>query len=93
MKLGSKPTEISREVGGTFTILVDTSLDATLNRPERAHRAGMARRRLGAGCLLNCEVVLVEQGSGRRLVFDHTGFPKAGRTFGVGMDGNTTGSL
>jgi activator of HSP90 ATPase len=77
MPLGSKPTEISREVGGTFTVfgghIVGRQIELAPN--ERIVQAWRVVD-WDPGVYSMAKFVLVEQGSGTKLVFDHTGFPK-----------------
>jgi activator of HSP90 ATPase len=77
MKLGSKPTEISREVGGTFTIfgghIIGRHLELVQN--ERIVQAWRVVD-WDPGSYSIAKFVLVEQGPGTKIVFDHTGFPK-----------------
>src|SRR2546427_5231848 len=57
MHLGDKPAEISREVGGAFTLFGGYITGATRRAcAERANRAGLANGRLGSGRLLDCEI-------------------------------------
>jgi len=77
MKLGDKPTEISREVGGAFTLFGGyiTGRHVELVPNERIVQAW----RTGGwdpGIYSIAKFDLVEQGSGTKIVFDHTGFPK-----------------
>ncbi|MGA2375150.1 MAG: SRPBCC family protein [Candidatus Sulfotelmatobacter sp.] len=77
MRLGSTPTEISREVGGAFTLFGGyiTGRHVELVPNERIVQAW----RVGnwpPGAYSIAKFELVEQGSGTRIVFDHTGFPK-----------------
>jgi uncharacterized protein YndB with AHSA1/START domain len=77
MHLGSKPAEISREVGGAFTLFGGyiTGRHVELVPNERIVQAW----RTGGwppGVYSIAKFELVEQGSGTRIVFDHTGFPK-----------------
>jgi activator of HSP90 ATPase len=76
MHLGEKPAEISREVGGAFTLLGGhiTGRQVELVPGERIVQA----RRTGGwapGIYSIARFELVEQGSGTKIVFDHTGFP------------------
>ncbi len=49
--------EISREVGGAFTLFGGYITGATRRAcAERANRAGLANGRLGSGRLLDCEI-------------------------------------
>jgi len=77
MHLGSKPAEISREVGGPFTLFGGyiTGRHVELVPNERIVQAW----RTGSwppGVYSIAKFELVEQGAGTRIVFDHTGFPK-----------------
>src|SRR6266853_4161119 len=77
MPPGGKPTEISREVGGAFTLFGGyiTGRHVELVPNERIVQAW----RTGGwppGVYSIAKFELVEQGSGTRIVFDHTGFPK-----------------
>jgi activator of HSP90 ATPase len=77
MAPGAKPTEISREAGGAFTLFGGyvTGRQIELVPSERiveAWRAGSWDR--GAYSIVRFE--LVEQGTETKIVFDHTGFPK-----------------
>ncbi|GAC1623083.1 MAG: hypothetical protein NVS9B13_16540 [Candidatus Acidiferrum sp.] len=73
---GAKPTEISREVGGAFTIfggfIVGRQIELIPN--ERIVQAWrVAEWDPGVYSIVKFE--LVEQGSGAKIVFDHTSFP------------------
>jgi activator of HSP90 ATPase len=75
--LGNKPTEISREVGGAFTLFGGyvTGRHVELvpgQRIVQAWRAGS----WDPGVYSIAKFELVEQASGSKIVFDHTGFPK-----------------
>jgi activator of HSP90 ATPase len=77
MHLGDKPAEISREVGGAFTLFGGyiTGRHVELVPSERIVQAW----RTGSwapGIYSIAKFELVEQGAGAKLVFDHTGFPK-----------------
>src|SRR5713226_7804123 len=77
MHLGDKPAEISREVGGAFTLFGGyiTGRQVELVPNERIVQAW----RTGGwapGVYSIAKFELVEQGSGTKIVFDHTGFPK-----------------
>lgn len=76
MHLGSKPAEISPDVGGAFTLFGGyiTGRHVELAPNERIVQAWRA----GAwhpGVYSIAKFELVEQGTGTRIVFDHTGFP------------------
>jgi uncharacterized protein YndB with AHSA1/START domain len=75
--LGDKPTQISHEVGGAFTLFGGyvTGRHVELlpgQRIVQAWRAGS----WDPGVYSIAKFELVEQGSGTKIVFDHTGFPK-----------------
>jgi activator of HSP90 ATPase len=77
MHLGDKPAEISREVGGPFKLFGGyiTGRHVELMSDERIVQAW----RTGGwppGVYSIAKFELVEQGSGTKIVFDHTGFPK-----------------
>lgn len=77
MHLGDRPAEISREAGGPFTLFGGyiTGRHVELVPNERIVQAW----RTGGwapGIYSIARFELVEQGSGTKLVFDHTGFPK-----------------
>ena len=75
--LGGKPTEISRQVGGTFTIfgghIVGRHLELVPN--ERIVQAWRVVD-WEPGWYSIARFELVEQASETKIVFDHTGFPK-----------------
>ena len=81
MHLGDKPAEISREVGGAFTLFGGyvTGRHVELVPNERIVQAWRAGS-WPPGVYSIARFELVEQGSGTELgtkiVFDHTGFPK-----------------
>ncbi len=77
MRLGDKPTGISREMGGAFTLFGGyiTGRHVELVPNERIVQAW----RVGSwepGVYSIAKFEFVEQGSGSKIVFDHTGFPK-----------------
>ena len=77
MRLGDKPAEISREVGGAFTLfggyITGRHVELMPNkRIVQTWRAG----KWAPGVYSIAKFELVEQGSGTKVVFDHTGFPK-----------------
>jgi activator of HSP90 ATPase len=77
MHLPDKPAEISREVGGAFALFGGyiTGRHVELVPNERIVQAW----RTGGwapGVYSIAKFELVAQGSGTRIVFDHTGFPK-----------------
>ncbi len=77
MHLPDKPAEISREVGGAFTLfgghIFGRHVELVPNeRIVQAWRTGG----WAPGVYSIAKFELVEQGSGTKIVFDHTGFPK-----------------
>src|SRR3977135_491179 len=90
MPPGGKPTEISREVGGAFTLcggdITGRHVELVPNqRIVQAWRTGGWDP--GVYSIVKFEVV--EQGSGTKVVFDHTGFPKGqGEHLAAGWTGN-----
>jgi activator of HSP90 ATPase len=77
MHVPDKPSEISREVGGPFSLfggyITGRHVELVPNqRIVQAWRAGA----WPSGIYSIAKFDLVEQGSGTRIVFDHTGFPK-----------------
>src|SRR5580658_7898374 len=77
MHLPDKPAEISREVGGAFALfggyITGRHVEFVPNqRIVQAWRTGG----WAPGVYSIARFELVEQGSGTRIVFDHTGFPK-----------------
>ena len=77
MPPGGKPTEISREVGGAFTLfggyITGRHVELVPNqRIVQAWRTGG----WDPGVYSIVKFDLMEQGSGTKIVFDHTGFPK-----------------
>src|SRR5271155_3749485 len=81
MHLGDKPAEISREVGGAFSLFGGyiTGRHVELVPDERIVQAWRAGG-WPPGVYSIAKFELVEQGSGTnigtKIVFDHTGFPK-----------------
>jgi activator of HSP90 ATPase len=77
MHLPDKPAEISREAGGAFALyggfITGRHVELVPNvRVVQAWRAGD----WPPGVYSIVKFELVEQGSGSKIVFDHTGFPK-----------------
>jgi len=77
MHVGDKPCEISREVGGAFSLfgayVTGRHIELVPNeRIVQAWRAG----NWPPGVYSIAKFELVKQGSGTRIVLDHTGFPK-----------------
>jgi activator of HSP90 ATPase len=77
MSLGNKPTEISRDAGGTFTLFGGyvTGRHIELLPDERIVQAWHAGS-WEPGVYSIAQFELTEQGSGTKLVFNHRGFPK-----------------
>jgi activator of HSP90 ATPase len=77
MALGSTPTDISGQVGGTFTIFGGHILGRHLELIPN-ERIVQAWRVVNwdPGIFSIARFELVEQGSGTKLIFDHIGFPK-----------------
>jgi uncharacterized protein YndB with AHSA1/START domain len=77
MSLGNKPTEISRDAGGTFTLFGGyvTGRHIELLPDERIVQAWRAGS-WDPGVYSIAHFELTEQDSGTKLVFNHTGFPK-----------------
>ncbi len=77
MSLGTAPTEISREVGGAFSLfgghIVGRHIELVPN--ERIVQAWRVVN-WDPGVYSIVKFELAEQGSGTKIVFDHTGFPK-----------------
>jgi activator of HSP90 ATPase len=77
MPLGTAPTEISREVGGAFSLfggyIVGRHIELVPN--ERIVQAWRVAN-WDPGMYSIAKFQLTEQGSGTKIVFDHTGFPK-----------------
>jgi activator of HSP90 ATPase len=77
MSLGTAPTNISPQVGGTFTIfgghIVGRHIELVPN--ERTVQAWRVVD-WGPGLYSIARFEFVEQGSGTKIIFDHTGFPK-----------------
>lgn len=77
MAPGMKPTEVSNEAGGAFTAfggyVTGRQIELVPNeRIVQVWRAGS----WDPGAYSIAKFELVEQGSGSKIVFDHTGFPK-----------------
>ena len=76
MALGDKPTQISREAGGTFTLFGGHILgrQVELVPNERIVQAWRVAT-WSPGVYSIAKFELTEQGSSTKLVFDHVGFP------------------
>ncbi len=74
---GAKPTEISREVGGAFLVFGGyiTGRHIELVPNERIVQAWRTAG-WNPGVYSIAKFELVEQDTGTKIVFDHTGFPK-----------------
>jgi activator of HSP90 ATPase len=77
ISLEKVPTEISREVGGTFTLFGGIILGRHIELVPNT-RIVQAWRVVNwdPGVYSIVKFELVEQGTGTKIVFDHTGFPK-----------------
>ena len=77
ISLEEVPTEISREVGGTFTLFGGIILGRHIELVPNT-RIVQAWRVVNwsPGVYSIARFELVEQGTGTKIVFDHTGFPK-----------------
>jgi uncharacterized protein YndB with AHSA1/START domain len=73
----TKPTEISREVGGAFSLfgglIVGRQVELVPN--QRIVQAWRAAGEWKPGIYSIARFELVEQGDGTKIVFDHRGFP------------------
>jgi len=74
---GTAPTKISREVGGAFSLFGGHILGRHIELVPN-HRIVQAWRlnNWPAGLYSIARFELIVQGSGAKIVFDHTGFPK-----------------
>ncbi len=90
MSYGKKPVEVSREVGGAFSLFGGyiSGRHIELAPGERIVQAW----RTGSwppGVFSIAKFSLTEQGAGTKLVFDHTGFPEGeGKTLAEGWHAN-----
>jgi activator of HSP90 ATPase len=77
MHLPDKPAEISREAGGAFKLFGGyiTGRQVELVPNERIVQAWRTGG-WGPGIYSIARFELVEQGSGTKIIFDHTGFPQ-----------------
>jgi activator of HSP90 ATPase len=77
MPPGGKPTEISREVGGAFSLFGGHIVGRQIELVP-SERIVQAWREVSwdPGVYSIVKFELAEQGSGTKIVFDHTGFPK-----------------
>jgi uncharacterized protein YndB with AHSA1/START domain len=75
--LGTKPTQISNELGGAFTIFGGHIIGRQLELvPGERIVQGWRVVDWEPGWYSIARFELVEQGSGTKIVFDHSGFPK-----------------
>lgn len=76
MALGKKPTEISRQVGGAFTLFGGHIVGRHVEL-EPSQRIVQAWRVVdwNPGIYSIVKFELTEQGSNTKIIFDHTGFP------------------
>jgi activator of HSP90 ATPase len=77
MALGKKPTEISRQVGGAFTLFGGHIVGRHVEL-EPSQRIVQAWRVVdwNPGIYSIVKFELTEQGSSTKIIFDHTGFPQ-----------------
>jgi activator of HSP90 ATPase len=90
MKLGNKPTDISKEVGGAFALFGGyiTGRHIELVPGERIVQAWRPGH-WDPGVYSIARFELKEDGADTKLIFDHTGFPKGeGATLLEGWNGN-----
>jgi len=74
---GGKPTEISREVGGAFTLFGGHILGRQIELvPDERIVQAWRVADWDPGVYSIAKFEFVEQGSGTKIVFDHAGFPK-----------------
>jgi len=74
---GTTPTAISREVGGTFSIFGGHIIGRQIELvPDQRIVQAWRVVDWNPGVYSIAKFELLEQGSGTKLVFDHTGFPK-----------------
>jgi len=90
MSLGTAPTEISRDVGGAFTLfgghIVGRQVELV---PDTRIVEAWRVMDWDPGIYSIARFELAEQGSGTKLVFDHTGFPKGwGKHLAEGWNSN-----
>ena len=88
--LGNKPTQIAREVGGTFTLFGGHILGRHLELvPEERIVQAWRVATWEAGVFSIARFQLSEDGGNTKLVFDHTGFPNGqGEHLASGWKGN-----
>lgn len=77
MALGNKPTQIDRQVGGAFTIYGGHIIGRHIELvPDTRIVQAWRVVDWDAGVYSIVKFELVEQGTGTKIAFDHTGFPK-----------------
>ena len=93
--LGNKPTQISREAGGTFTLFGGHILGRHVELvPEERIVQAWRVATWEAGVYSIARFVLSEEGAGTKLVFEHTGFPNGqGQHLAEGWKGNYWGPM
>ena len=94
MHLPDKPAEISREAGSAFKLFGGyiTGRQVELVPNERIVQAWRTGG-WGPGIYSIAKFELVEQGSGTKIIFDHTGFPQGeAEVFGFWMEGALLGA-
>jgi len=95
MSLGNKPTQISREVGGTFTLFGGHIFGRHLELvPEERIVQAWRVATWEAGVYSIARFVLSDEAGSTRLVFEHTGFPNGqGEHLASGWKGNYWGPM
>ena len=74
---GTAPTKISREVGGAFSLFGGHILGRHIELvPNQRIVQAWRLNNWPAGLYSIARFELIEQGSGAKIVFDHSGFPK-----------------
>jgi activator of HSP90 ATPase len=77
MALGSKPTDISREAGGAFTLFGGHIMGRQIELvPDERIVQAWRVESWAPGIYSIAKFELTEQGSGTKIIFDHIGFPK-----------------
>lgn len=90
MSLGNNPTQISREVGGTFTLFGGYILGRHIELvPQERIVQAWRVATWEAGVYSIARFVLSEEAGNAKLVFEHTGFPNGqGEHLASGWKGN-----
>ena len=89
-ELEAKPAEISREEGGTFSLFGGYIVGRQLElAPNQRIVEAWREKTWAPGIFSIVRFELKEQGTGTKLIFDHTGFPAgAGEHLAVGWKSN-----